>query len=103
MAMILSSRSKAYENIVFSASQPSDSSTILQIAGIAARTRIRGWSHFTLAGAPEDMEAHRLRTAQLSDGFPLSREWKRTPGRQRAPPAVALTSNSGSTFHIALI
>ena len=33
---MLNSRSKVYENIFFSASQPPDSSTILQIAGIAA-------------------------------------------------------------------
>ena len=38
MAIMLNSRSKVYENIFF-ASQPPDSSTILQIAGIAVRLR----------------------------------------------------------------
>ena len=36
MAIMLNSRSNVYENIFFSASQPPDSSTILQPAGIAA-------------------------------------------------------------------
>ena len=35
MAIMLNVRSNVYENIFFSASQPPDSSTILQIAGIA--------------------------------------------------------------------
>ena len=35
MAIMLNMRSKVYENIFFSASQPPDSSTIPQIAGIA--------------------------------------------------------------------
>ena len=35
MAIMLNARSNVYENISFSASQPSDSSTILQLAGIA--------------------------------------------------------------------
>ena len=35
MAIMLNSRPKVYENTFFSVSQPSDSSTILQIAGIA--------------------------------------------------------------------
>ena len=35
MAIMLNLRPKVYENIFFSASQPPDSSTILQIAGIA--------------------------------------------------------------------
>ena len=38
MAIMLNSRLKVYENIFFSASQPPDSSTILQIAGIAVLT-----------------------------------------------------------------
>ena len=36
MAIMLNARSKVYENIFFSASQPPDSSTLSQIAGIAA-------------------------------------------------------------------
>ena len=36
MAIMLNSRSNVYENIFFSVSQPPDSSTILQPAGIAA-------------------------------------------------------------------
>ena len=36
MAIMLNMRSNVYENIFSSASQPSDSSTIPQIAGIAA-------------------------------------------------------------------
>ena len=35
MAIMLNARSNVYENISFSASQPPDSSTISQIAGIA--------------------------------------------------------------------
>ena len=35
MAIMLNARSNVYENIFFSASQPPDSSTISQIAGIA--------------------------------------------------------------------
>ena len=37
MAIMLNSRSNVYENIFFSVSQPPDSSTILQPAGIAVR------------------------------------------------------------------
>ena len=43
MAIMLNARSNVYENIFFSASQPPDSSTISQIAGIAGhfvQTRI---------------------------------------------------------------
>ena len=36
MAIMLNARSNVYENIFFSAPQPPDSSTISQIAGIAA-------------------------------------------------------------------
>ena len=39
MAIMLNARSNVYENIFFSASQPPDSSTISQIAGIAAPER----------------------------------------------------------------
>ena len=42
MAIMLNARSNVYENIFFSASQPPDSSTISQIAGIAALMDNRG-------------------------------------------------------------
>ena len=42
MAIMLNMRSKVYENIFFSASQPPDSSTIPQIAGIAGRAQTGG-------------------------------------------------------------
>ena len=50
MAIILNPRPKVYENIFFSASQPPDSSTILQIAGIAVLALSRA---FALAAASD--------------------------------------------------
>ena len=58
---MLNSRSKVYENIFSSASQPSDSSTILQIAGIAGRQLV-------------DYTADRVRTL-YPNASDLCRDW----------------------------
>ena len=54
MAIMLNPRPKVYENIFFSASQPPDSSTILQPAGIAAGRLLVG--SFEPEGKPLPME-----------------------------------------------
>ena len=66
MAIMLNLRPKVYENIFFSASQPSDSSTILQPAGIAAPAP---QGHFTLR-----RKAQSETPVAENRGFPPSRE-----------------------------
>ena len=46
MAIMLNSRSNVYEHIFSSASQPPDSSTLLQPAGIAGMEAIGRWTAF---------------------------------------------------------
>ena len=85
MAIMLNMRSKVYENIFFSASQPPDSSTIPQIAGIAGKQI--GGGKWTSANLPhngvvmkESTDALRARSRHIAS--PLRSglsQWMQSP------------------------